>query len=353
MDKERTQPEGLFIPNVTVEVDIPSKPVVLGLIDGRIRPAGLYGFRGNTETHREEAADVERRLKRRDWGRLRSDLLSLDVKNRDHIAQWLTAAGYAPDHVRYEWQAQHVSDELGAALNADRKIIGWLMGLEKEAFRKAVRAAHGYFRDRQDISAHRIDESYAHTVADLAESGVLLRRNPFKKKVFRDPWLSFMRSTGAPADLDPWMLNQYLMGTGIAPRLLAHFRWDENGTPIVGASVQSPLEAIGLSVHIDRNFFVRQWIICANDKCKKGFERDRGSGKFCSERCKNYVLTNRRRSKVRALREAEKAWTELPSADKRKHNRWAWIANNASKGLGGELKIDAAWAHRELGRELS
>jgi hypothetical protein len=350
VDKRRTQNDGLLVPDVAVEIDVAAKPVVLTLINGRIRDGGIYEFPQNTDAQRKEATLGEKRLTSRNWRSLRNELLSLNMQARDQIAKWLTSAGYAPDHIHHEWNAGNVSDELASSLLQDREIVAWLMGLEVEAFRKAVKAAHEYFEDLRDIQAHRVNESYAHTKVRVVNSHISTVRTTYKKQTFRDPKVDFLQSAKVPegADFDPLLLCQYLMGTGIASLLRASFMWEKDGSPKVRATVGTPLEAIALSVHVDRNFSVRQWTICANERCKHGFERDRGIGRFCSKRCKNYVLTTRRRAKKRLVVDGQAAWETLGQTKQPGRKRWEWIADWATKKSGGKFEVDAAWAKQEL-----
>ena len=274
MYKERTESAQLSIPNVAVEIVTPDKPVILvlghrGSSVGGIRSGGFYEFPGNTEAQRKEARQTREALRRRDWRELRGELIGLDPSDHHRIAVWLERVGYAPGSQSHRWLPDTVSDQLASALQRESQIISWLMTLEVEAFRSAVEAAHDYFEERRDASAFLVDQRAAQMVP---QPGHLATTNPTpKEKKFRNPGAVFLRQTKAPAHLDPWILSQYLMGTGVAPSLVAWFMWDQSGAPAVKATVGTPLEVIGLSVHIDRNFSVRQWTTC--ERCGNGFER--------------------------------------------------------------------------------
>jgi len=106
------------------------------------------------------------------------------------------------------------------------------------------------------------------------------------------------------------------------------------------------MEAIGLSVHIDRNFSARRWICCANPRCGEEFEQKKSSQHFCSTKCRDYVNGTQRYRKVRLLQDGEKAWN-TQSADTRKgRDCWRWIVAWAKRK--GKVDIDPAWAKRVL-----
>jgi predicted nucleic acid-binding Zn ribbon protein len=138
------------------------------------------------------------------------------------------------------------------------------------------------------------------------------------------------------------------MGDGRGTRLFANFGWDSDGIPLVVVNAETPLQAIGLSVHVDKNFSVRQWVTCVS--CGTGYEKQRGDGKFCSPRCKNYFTTNTRRRKIKLLRQAMSAWNEKPDKSSA-GDRWAWIAQWVNKqpkdGL-GLRPITPDWAKKIL-----
>ena len=312
----------LRIPNVKVSVSVPSNgPVTLGFSGGSLFPGETYFYPEAYEDDRKEAAKQLARLKNRDWRKLRAEFLKLDISDYERTEEWLISAGYYPS----ETLAQNKEAVL-KILKQHQDAIAWLMKLEPEAFKKAIRAAHEFYNEQREVWGARID------------AGSVLPNLVPPDKTFR-------RAVRSPSQLDPELLKAYLMGTGRAPLLLANFRWDSNGIPLVVVNVLDPLEAIGLSIHIDRNFSVRQWDTCA--KCGIGYERQRGDGRFCSLRCKNYVATNTRRQKIKLLQQAVDAWSEKPDKASAR-DRWAWIAQWVKQQSEGEFNVEPDWAKKVL-----
>ncbi len=164
----------------------------------------------------------------------------------------------------------------------------------------------------------------------------------------KQPAAEFMKTLRAPRHLDPKVLEYFLLGVGQALSLSALFHWDRRGRPGVTVRVGSPMEAIGLSVQIDRNFSARQWVRCA--RCGNGFERKKGSDRFCSGRCRNYFNTTQRRRRIKLLKEGEEAWRAMPVSKRRKGNGLNWVAQWMGRKKGGATPVDPDWVERQLRR---
>jgi len=257
------------------------------------------------------------------WREIRTAFIKLDLNNATDVMRWLGAAGYvprvgkfdlrAPDFASDEtsWSVEYVSAEILLWLRQRQAAAAWLMKIPQKRFREAINAARG-------------------------TRGIVFEAEQNRWKL----------AIGAPADLDARSLYGFLL-TGIGPTLHAFFFWGARGRPAVTIDCDTPMEAIALSIHIDRNFSARQWATCP--RCGNGFERERGTDKYCSDKCRNFVVTNARREKVRSLLAANKAWRELPRKKRKEVDRWEWISKHAPSGA----EITAEWAKRELSKVKS
>ena len=275
-----------------------------------------------------------RRLSRRNFRQLREDLVNLNIDSPDRVAEWLNDAGYVPkigEQVGLEWMAEQVTPEIRNFLCKCRNAIAWLMTLPRNKFSKAIDAAWQLIEDQRDVIGVNID----------ATAGLLGDKRP----KLRNPCLDFARALNIPSNLEPEILKGFLLGAGSAPNVHALFHWDRHGKPFLTIHADSPMDAIGLSVHIDKNFTaVREWVSCAN--CGKGFEQDRSKDRFCGSKCKNYYTTNARRKKIRVVKDADQAWNAMPAGKRRGRRRWQWIANYAKRR--GKVDVDPAWAKQIL-----
>jgi hypothetical protein len=162
----------------------------------------------------------------------------------------------------------------------------------------------------------------------------------------KDPGVMFVKETGAPSHLDPDTLGLALRGSAIFESLPAKFSWDCEGRPAVVVYADSPIAAICLAIHIDRNLSSRGWVRCA--RCGKWLDQIRGRGRFCSKECRNYIITKERRNKINLLKESENEWKKLPAKSKKKETHWRWIAARAQRKSEGRLEITSSWAKQEL-----
>jgi len=259
------------------------------------------------------------------WRQLRGALISLDVDDAARFAGWLEIAGYvarigpfdprAPEGADANWKPEYISGAIALWLRHRRDVAAWLMGIPQRRFQDAI------------------------TVARTFHGRLVLEPDQRKK---------FIRRLEAPSMLDARTLQAFLVGAGNAPSLNASFQWGPVGRPSATIFADSPMEAVALSIHIDRNFSDRQWISCA--RCGTGFERERGTERFCGAACRNYAITNARRDKIRLLTQADEAWSALRPKDRQGIDRWDWIAKRASrKGA----TIEAGWAKKEIGKTKS
>lgn len=373
----------LSLPNVGMNVSVPSEPRALDKDGSDCGPAQLPQM---TEDQRARNISVRRQLADRDWRTLRIRLINLDFNSAELVAGWLNDAGYVPRIVvrpedlreefrkirpisvpiqeiaglsflnayvgptrtpeyrnvpstlcweldAQEWTAKHVTVEIVEWLRKYRDMVAWLMTLPQDKFRKAVGAACEFSEDY------------------LETAGVLIHATYEKRQVPKliHPAREFERALKVPKNIDLKTVERFLVGAGVAPNLSASFHWDRKGKPSVTVHVGTPMEAIGLSVHIDKNFSVRRLVYCR--RCDKGFEQRKCSDTFCSARCRNYYTTKARRDKIKLLRRGEEAWKSLTAEKRKGQDRWGWIIAWTVRKLKKESKdigIDPTWAKHEL-----
>jgi hypothetical protein len=360
----------LSLPNVAISVLAPAESHALD----------RYG------NDRGSAGIATKQLKKRDWRILRERMIKLDLDRRIQVAQWLNDMGYVPrlaypaqpagrvpscaypesdfregrDFVNYhdgpcrsdepkiscfwsdegQWRPEHVDPGIIDWLRKQRDVIEWLMSLNQTKFRRSIDAAWSFFEDKRDVKGAQVGAAYRGE----------------KAPNLKDPAVEFARRTKAPRKIDLSTLETFLVGAGRAPRLQATFQWDRKGHPSVAAFASTPMEALGLSVHIDKNFSARRWTLCKN--CGKGFEQKRGTDAFCKGgRCRNHYTTKIRRAKLRLLRQGYAAWRKLSPERRKRRSRWKWITGWAVHTWKYEnpsmesIVIEPSWAERELGAE--
>jgi len=338
----------LTIPNVRVLVRTVPRPTVLGN-DGQ--EFGNRLLLGNPpEQDRDAFESARRRLMTRDWRKLRESLLNINLDDLFSVCEWLGSAGYVPRAMLAEpnavyftaqdfagicsvnlgWKPDYVTQEIRQWMKGYRDVFAWLMILRDRQFREAIRMAKGF--------AIEEFETIQTAVHEILSKG--------KKPRLKDPAASFMKETGAPTDLNPRTLGLALRGTAISEVVRAELLWDYHGKPGVIAHADSPIDAICLSIHIDRNFSLRGWVRCA--RCGKWLDQVRGRDRFCSKKCRNYVTTTERRKKIKALAEAEQAWRAIPAQKRKGHDRWQWIAEWAKRRSKGKCEVEPSWAKQEL-----
>jgi endogenous inhibitor of DNA gyrase (YacG/DUF329 family) len=326
----------LTIPTVTVTV---------------LDPDCLFALDMKGIAHRTNR--VER--KARDWRGLRSRLFDLDFKSKNAVAAWLADCGYIPRLRPYdpnqlkrwpkgalttpedksqlalsnpenwaqiallnpenanedEWRPEFVSGPIINRFEHFRDVLKWLMSQSREEYRDLVVSAREYFDEKRD--------------------------GPIDQR--------FNRALAAPHRFDPRILLASLIGAGSAPNVSAMLHWDVNGKASVTVHAEDPLELLGVTVRIDKEFSQRQWVICGG--CGKGFERQKSSDQFCSRKCKDLAITRSRRARIKVLEQADADWRELSPEKRRELNRWEWISKRASRK---NKKITAVWARIELGK---
>ena len=376
----------LVLPNVEVSFEVPNEPLALDGY-GRFRRAS---FPRVSEEQIAWLESTEQRLAERDWQRLRVELTNLDVSNASSVAEWLNAAGYVPSiaaptdqfvegvnwvHVperllrgrgfvnadfgsgsgwkeepgdtprlcriyeEHRWVEEYVTPEIRAWLSNRRVVIRFLMGMDRSTFVDAVQKAAVYFTDQQAAWNK------------VAQDRVSSPRRPLRRS--SDPETKFRRQVGAPANCDLRTLEQFLRGIGGFAHLPASFSWNETARPFVTVEAHTPMDAIILSIHIDKNFSARRWITCSN--CGRGFEQTKSHDRFCpTGKCKDAWHNKRRSLQKEAVREAEQNWLELLVARRTKLNRATWIVDQATDAMKTkypkwfEPEITGAWAKQEL-----
>ena len=121
---------------------------------------------------------------------------------------------------------------------------------------------------------------------------------------------------------------------------------DEDRIPRLKIHAGDPLEALALSIDLDRKFTARRGTACKF--CGKPFEQGSKRDIFCSPQCQNNWHTRERREKIKALKNSEKDWLSLPPVSQKKQDKWKWIAEHASQSLATHPKIEPTWAKREV-----
>lgn len=279
----------------------------------------------------ESVDALEARLARRDWRKLRGQLLNLDVDDRRGMADWMNRAGYVPringqDYP--QWAEDSITGIVVQWLRRNRAAIAWLMFQPQRTFAKAINKAWRLKEEQREIMGAKVDAAYF----------------GWPEPKLKNPEIEFARSLKIPLGINLTMLGNNLIGAGVAPNLDALFCWDENGHPRIEVAASCPMQAIMMSVHLDKTFAaVSEWARCAN--CGKGFEQDRSTDRYCpGGKCKNLYITYRRRMTERANAQ----WRALSAAKRKRKDRWQWIAEWVWRESHGKYRIDLAWARRLL-----
>jgi hypothetical protein len=234
-----------------------------------------------------------------DWRALRSGLIKLNCEDRSAIAAWLRDAGYVPAEAN-GWGAGLVSPAILNWIREAQGVVRWLMMIEKQEFQHVIAAAR---KIHMKITIEGYEQKFrraAHLPSNLAPDAV------------------FYFILGP---VDPETQFTLMANRGVVPAFDSFFYWGAGGRPCVEVEATSAMQAIALSVHIDRNFTVRRWTTCA--VCHNGFESYHENDRFCSPKCKNAGTTATRRKDIALVRRADEAWHALP--DKQRGNRGEWI----------------------------
>jgi hypothetical protein len=253
-----------------------------------------------------EFQSEERNAGKRDWRDLRERLLSLKTKDSRAIAAWLRDAGYVVKDI--------VLPEILPWLDACKDAIDWMMGLERQDFIAAVKAARKY-GDRILSHAGRTE---------------------------------FMDAVRAPIQIDAVTLQRFLSGFGSSPSLHAFLFWDDQGEAVVSVHVDTPMAALVLSVHVERSFTEHRWQHCLN--CGKRFRQKKTTDLYCVKKCRNFFITTRRRKKVRQLQLGADAWDAMPAPKKKGLTRVEWVLQWARRRL-PEVPIELEFAKNNLRKE--
>jgi predicted nucleic acid-binding Zn ribbon protein len=142
------------------------------------------------------------------------------------------------------------------------------------------------------------------------------------------------------------LLGLALRGTAISEAARALFFWDADGKPMVIACADSPIAAICLSIHIDRNFSLRRSVQCI--RCGGWLDQIRGRDRFCSRECRNYYTTKQRRTKLKLLAQGAEAWDKLSAQRKSSQDQWQWIAACIKRQSDGGIEVEPSWVRQQL-----
>lgn len=304
-----TRVYGLSIPNVSVTLASP--PIVVLHDDAREQPLGHLH---NTAKWYQS---LESKLRARDWRVVRDQFLSLPLDDRDAVADWLNQAGYIPtsalsaphsedgpeeaDESRFAgldskriaqvnraWIAEEITRDIVDWLRRNREAIEWLLKLEHPTFIEAIDAAWTWLEQRRKELA---DIRIGSPRISLNKRAVKIRAN--------EPSVALARKLTLPPRVDPDTLQQHLLGGGKAPALHAVFRWTRDGKPIVSVLADTPMVAISLSTHIDRNFSKLRLASC--DYCHQSFTQKSPKQRFCSGTSCHDKWHNAQKAKKREL----------------------------------------------------
>lgn len=340
----------LTIPSVRVVVHTEPRPTVLG--EDNYQEDGWRSPVDKAEQCQESFESIKRNLAQRDWRKLRERLVNLDIDDTPSVCEWLGSAGYVPQAMLAKpnavfftgqdiqrmstgnlgWQPDFATPTIRQWLKRYRDVFAWLVTLKDCDFREAVRAAREFFVNRSETVQTEVQSIRSHG----------------RKPRLKDPGVMFLKETAAPADLDADVLSLALRGTTISEAARAHFLWDDDGRPWVVAHADSPIAAICISIHIDRNFSSRSWVRCI--RCGKWLEKIRGRDRFCSKGCRNYYTTAERRKKIKLLAKGVQEWEKLPARRREEHDRSRWIAAWAKRKSHGRIAIEPSWAKQELAK---
>ena len=336
----------ITIPSVRVVVYSEPRPVVLG---AKYEEYGPRYCIDTTEEIRNSYRSLETLLSRRDWREIRQSFLNLNIDDATAVCKWLGSAGYVPQGVldepnatyftgpdvkrmltvHFGWLPDLVTPEIRGWLSRHRDVFAWLMKLDQPRFQKAVRPARELFVNELETR--------------LTEVQAIQQRG--KKPRLKDPGDAFLSAIGAPTDLDVNVLGLALRGTAISEAAPGMFYWDDDGRPGVIVRADSPIAAICLSIHFDRNFSSRSWTQC--DRCGKWLDQIRGRDRYCSKKCRNYCTTKHRRTKLKLLKQGANAWEGSPVSN-RNADECQWIATWMRRQSRGRVQVDRSWVAQQL-----
>jgi hypothetical protein len=339
---------GLKIPNVSVTLASP------GLITLTKSAAEVPLFATGEEWALAAwRTSLEERLHDRDWPELRNELLSLRLSDRDldDAAIWLNRVGYIPESATdistdgsRDWIAEEVTPAIVSWLRQHRAAIEWLFSLEHSAFVEAIEVASAWLPQMREEWGKSGDENLKRVLGN-PKAGP---RRP------REPNSTLARRLMLPQSIDPDILRHHLIGAGKAPSLFAIFRWGREGKPEVNVMADTPMVAISLSTHIDRNFSKLRQAFC--DYCHQPFVQEKSSERFCIEAHRHRWHNDRKALRVRLIRDKSATWLSLPAPARRGLDPWEWIAERVNEqGLrdgNGEIGVTAALVERTLENTL-
>jgi hypothetical protein len=382
----------LSLPNVKVNVEVHNLPCVL---DSKGCDAGRAQFRETTDEDRHYARSMKRRLQQRDWRLLREDLLNINFSEEDErlveparVLVWLKAAGYVPESdlrriLPSDFAAEQLTPQIIRSLKSLRDAVRIAMVLSESDFQWAIRKALAYDEDLTETYKASIEDalrvakprslrlgrqsSSGHPVDEYEKLAKQLAGKPYPGRYRGShPARDFLKKLAARATekreeiaeliqyaLDDkreievaGQLEQILRGgIGVSGLRAASFGWDQKGVAVVTVHIATPIDAIRLSVAIDRNFSKCRMVCCP---CGEWFDQKRGRDRFHSDKCRNKFTTRDRRAKVKLLQEGQQAWLALAAAKRRGRDRWEWITAWAMrKGRENDpaFTIDPEWAN--------
>jgi hypothetical protein len=333
--------------SVRVTLALPAKLVVLS-DDGKVRPLGQIA---SLVTRKEDAELFEfmstserivysrlcRRLALRNVQSLRMQLMTLDVDDAARVAAWLSRAGYAKDPnsnlSEVEWTVGRLTPAIIRFVGRSKELVTWMMAIPGSKFRRAIMKTWEFANeDYQRISIFLEAMSQKKYFPNIKDSGP-----------------TFVRSLKLPHGIGLQEVKQCLLRVNNGS-ILGFLSWTGKGVPELELTTRTPMDAIFLSVHLDKNLAaVCEWGTCAS--CGKPIQKDRRTERFCrGGKCRNYYNTNLRRQKIRAAQEACKLWDARPGK-REGWEKWEWIANRVSTQLRCEVRSE--WVRATLSADHS
>ena len=279
----------LSIPNVSVSL---ASPEIVSL-DGNAKEE----LRGSFNLTVAWQKELQSRLQQRNWRELRNQFLSLNLDDRDAVADWLDRVGYIPEYpssaeaANIAWVAEDVTRDIIDWLRTNREAVEWLMSLEHSAFVEAIDAAWEWVEQRQKEWARQIDST-----AGQFEKNPTLK--PPKPRQPKEPSAALARRLHLPSRINPDILQRHLMGgAGLQPQRTLQLVQRRQTHRLRVA--RTPMMAISLSTHIDRNFSKLRLASC--DYCGQTFTQKLSNQRFHTQACHD-KWHNERKAQLRDLK---------------------------------------------------
>jgi hypothetical protein len=229
------------------------------------------------------------------WRKRRLELMRLNVENRDDVARWLNTVGYAAEtEGRHEYGLADklftpptVTDQIVRWLYEWKQVVTWAMtSFTPLAARRKIRQLRAHKSEESKAVSRRAVHYAAHP--EIPEDKIVLFPSKFTEQL--------MQTLRAPRHLNSFTVTEFLGGV-FGQTTRATFDVDDGGRPILQIGTWTPMQAIVLTVFIDRLFTKQEEGVC------------KGNQKFCELRDgrtshQSLYKTMLGRAKERAFRES-------------------------------------------------